>query len=99
MSNLAATQLVVPEIETRENEDSSKLWGSIHTQNPKMPNYEISEPEITIGRKDLCNIVIHDGRISSTHCRIFLKDVDTDYETALIEDLRFTILPFLNYHN
>lgn len=85
----------IEEEETRMGADEVCQWGSIHTNNPKMPNYEISEDEILIGRRPTCNVVVQDKRISSVHCRIFLPPAIKEKDSAIIEDLRFSDLLML----
>ena len=66
-------------------------WSSLHSLNPMMPNYEIAEEILTIGRRG-CQINIPDKRISSTHCKIVRNKERRNI--AMLVDMRFQQLLF-----
>ena len=69
-------------------------WASLHTDNPNLPSYEITEQSVSIGRGKNCTIIVQDKRISSVHCVITRT---ADSLSAIIEDRRFysLLLPCL----
>ena len=92
-SSQASTQ--PPDEEVQQLDSVVTPWGSIHTSNPLLSNYEITENSITIGRAKSCTIRVSDLRISSVHCIIFLKTEKNSSEVAFIEDKRYDLIFYL----
>ena len=90
MDDTQSTQISEVYEENRDDIPEHSAWGAIHTTNPLLPNYEITEEEISIGRRSTCTVVVPDKRISSLHCKIY-RNIGSSSETYL-EDLRFGFL-------
>jgi len=76
--------------------DDTSVWGKLTSLNPKFPNLDLRDDEITIGRVPTCTFKIDDKRISGQHCKIIrLPDARKAtgsfacQDVYMVEDLRY----------
>ena len=60
----------------RRNTD---IWARLVSTQPSYPNVDIVKNEVLFGRRDDVDVIVKDGAISSTHCRLW-REAKTDDE-------------------
>ena len=61
-------------VDNKIKEEKKKAWGQLVAINAKVPNFELIEDEISIGRGTKCSLKIGDVHISSLHCKIYREN-------------------------
>lgn len=72
---------------------AADIWARLVATHPSYPNVDIVKDEVFFGRRDDADVVVRDGAISSTHCRLWREKTNVDEDdthsigNVFLEDL------------